>query len=78
MTTLAGVAAHPANDQLRPASRFLTAAELAAILGVSRRTLRRYVQQRLLRPVRLGRTIRFPESELRRLVAASDDDDPKV
>jgi excisionase family DNA binding protein len=43
--------------------------EAAAILGISPWTVRGYVRDGKLRPVRLGRRVLFTESELERLVA---------
>ncbi len=50
---------------------FLTVREAAEQLAISPRHLRRLIARREIRAVRLGRAIRLPEAELRRL--AGDD-----
>ena len=45
----------------------------AKLLAVSPRTVRGYIRQGKLRPIRSGRLIRLEEEELRRFVAQSRD-----
>jgi excisionase family DNA binding protein len=46
----------------------LSAQAVADILGVSTRTLRRYVAAGALRPIRLGATLRFSVSDIEHLI----------
>lgn len=43
--------------------------EAAAVLGISPWTVRAYIRDRRLRPVRLGRRVLLAEEELERLIA---------
>ena len=45
--------------------------EAAGLLGISPWTVRAYVREGKLKPVRLGRRVLLPEEELGRLVAES-------
>jgi excisionase family DNA binding protein len=45
--------------------------EAAGLLGISPWTVRAYVREGKLKPVRLGRRVLLPEEELERLVAES-------
>ena len=47
----------------------LTPADVAARLAVSVRSVRRYADSGLLAPVHLGRTVRYRERDVARLVA---------
>ena len=47
----------------------LNEAQAGHLLGISRSTLRRLMVQQRLRPVRIGRSVRFTTSELRRSVS---------
>lgn len=48
--------------------RFLTSAEVCALLRIDRRTLRRYTKKRLLSFVRRGGGYLFPSSEVERFI----------
>ena len=52
----------------------LSLPEVAELLGVSRRTLRRLIERGDLRAVRVGRQIRLRERELQRLLALPFED----
>jgi excisionase family DNA binding protein len=59
----------------RPSSRgavdaLLTTAQVAELLAVSERTIKRLVARRGLRCVRLGRSLRFDPADVSRFVAA--------
>jgi excisionase family DNA binding protein len=47
-----------------PAAKFMTVAEVAATLRVSKMTVYRLIGSRTLRAVRFGRSYRVPESEM--------------
>lgn len=53
---------------MRPLKSVEQAAEL---LGISKWTVRSYIREGKLRPVRLGRRVLLPEEELERFVARS-------
>lgn len=53
------------NSGVRPA---LTTTEVAAALGVSRRTVLRRVEDGSIRAMRLGKAVRIPKAELDRLL----------
>jgi excisionase family DNA binding protein len=50
---------------------YLSLTEMAEHLGLSRRTLERYVKQHLVEVIRLGRTIRVPMYEVERIATDS-------
>lgn len=52
-------------------TRLLTTNEVAEILGVSARTVRRLIASGQLRPVYVGRLPRFTEAEIGAYVAAA-------
>jgi excisionase family DNA binding protein len=52
---------HPKNVQL------LDTAELAAMLGVSERTVRRHVKAGLIPAVRIGKLVRFPPDHIEKI-----------
>jgi excisionase family DNA binding protein len=59
--------AHPAPESYgatRTLPRFLSVNEVAAVLGVSRKTVYRLVNRGALSPVRVGSRMRFRLSEL--------------
>ncbi len=61
----------PGIRQLRPASeRPRTVAEAADELGLSVHTIRAWIASRRLAHIRLGRAIRIPADELRRVIEA--------
>jgi excisionase family DNA binding protein len=49
-------------------SRLLSVPEFASALGVTVACIRRWVLERRLASVRVGRLVRLPESELQRIV----------
>jgi excisionase family DNA binding protein len=49
----------------------------AQLLGVSTWTVRAYIRQGKLRPVRIGRLVRLDEEELSRFVASSKNNGPQ-
>lgn len=51
---------------------FLRVDEVMTILGVSRRTVYYWVQQGRIPHVHIGRTLRFPIHDLRRLIVRLD------
>ncbi len=54
--------------EVRPSSiKYLTRQEVAAALGVSRRTVDRLIKRGALPVVRLGRLVRIPEKALEEL-----------
>ncbi|WP_370588711.1 helix-turn-helix domain-containing protein [Pseudonocardia sp. C8] len=59
-----------ASNRIDP-QRFLTMAEVAAELRVSRRTIERHVREGTIRAIRLGRLRRVPASEIVRLRASA-------
>jgi excisionase family DNA binding protein len=44
--------------------KYISAKEVAALLGISKRTLLRWIQVGRVRPVRFGRTLRFSQNQL--------------
>jgi len=51
-------------------SKLLTVAEVAASMGLSRATIRKWVLLRKITNIRLGRAVRIEEAELQRLLLA--------
>lgn len=45
--------------------KYLTRTEVAALLKVSKTTLSDWAKKELLKPYKLGRTVRYKESEVR-------------
>lgn len=53
------------------APRYLSPGEAAELVGVQRETIYRHVRRGILPAVRLGRSIRIPEAELRATLEAT-------
>ena len=68
--------AHPvaARPAARPAPRFLTVAEVASIMRVSKMTVYRLVHGGELTAVRVGRSFRVPEPAVREYLAGARTD----
>ncbi|ROR72351.1 helix-turn-helix domain-containing protein [Bogoriella caseilytica] len=56
-------------DQQQGAPRFLTVAEVAALMRVSKMTVYRMVHSGELPAVRMGRSFRVPEAAVEKLIA---------
>ena len=52
----------------RPIMRFYTVAQVADLLGVSTRSVRRWIAERDLRAHKFGRQVRISETDLRAFV----------
>jgi excisionase family DNA binding protein len=52
-------------------ARYLSPAEAAELLGVKRETIYRHIRRGKLPAVRLGRSLRIPEAELRTTLEAA-------
>jgi len=66
--------AEPRSNQvleLPPLQRLLTVIEIAELLAVSPRTIHRLVKSGDLRPIRVGRQLRFTQDDIRRLELGS-------
>jgi len=59
----------PDNNLSEGVKHLLTEAEAGRALGLSRSTLRRLWADGTLRPVHIGRSLRFPLSEIERFVS---------
>lgn len=59
------------SDDLQSNSTFLTVAEVATMMRLSRTTVYRLVQNRKLPAVQFGRSIRVPESAVREYIAGA-------
>ena len=67
----------PARGEPEPAGRLLLrVAEAAEVLAISRSSLYQLIATGEVRTVRLGRAVRIPSSELRRLASGTDRDRP--
>jgi excisionase family DNA binding protein len=56
------------DERLQPCSRLLLIDEVAAILRVSTKTVRRLIDKRELTPCRLGRSVRVHPDDLARYI----------
>ncbi len=53
---------------------YYTTDELAKLLRVSRTTILRYIDDGLIKAIRIGRTVRIPASEVRRLTSPTSEE----
>jgi excisionase family DNA binding protein len=60
----------PASDSLGPAAPLLTAADVAALLQVSVRTVRRLIAAGFLDVIQIGRSVRIAPEALKAMLAA--------
>jgi excisionase family DNA binding protein len=58
------------------AQALLTTPEVAELLRVSRRSIFRWAQDGTLRPIRVGRTLRFAAGDINALIGRANDERP--
>ena len=64
-----------ASPSVKAPARLLTYNDVADLCQVSKRTVKRWVEERKIHPTRLGgTTVRFTDAEVRRFIAAGQAD----